>query len=276
MIRIVTDSASGITKTQAQDLGVDRVSLTVRFAEFAYDQEADPDNAQFYKLLERCKQFPTTSQPSPDAFVKVLSEAKEAGEGVVAVLISSGLSGTIQSAKIAGETVAHPDLHIIDSRCAIMPQRILVEYAVKLRNAGVKVKELVREVERIRDRVKVWGLLDTLTYLYKGGRLPRAAALAGNLLGIKPIVTTREGIIALAGRARNFHALLNKFSQAPGFDPEFPVYFGYTASSEQAEKMETIVREQHAAARTAIFSIGACIGAHVGPNGVAISYVEAE
>lgn len=275
MIRIVTDSAADITPTQARVMGVEVVPLTIHFPGHAYDQAKDEDFSVFYRMLQNEKEFPTTSQPSPEAFARVFQAAKDAGDSVIAILISSGLSGTIQSAQVARDMVEGADVRIVDSHIAIMPQRILVEYAVQLRDQGVEPGEIVRRVESARDRLKVFGMLDTLTYLYKGGRLSRTVALAGNLLHIKPVITIKNHAIALDGRGRNHTALLKRFEEL-GYDPAFPVYFGYTANDANVQKLMKHVMEKFPLEKTGVFPIGGVIGAHVGPNGMAIAFVQKE
>lgn len=273
MIRILTDSASDITAKEAKDKGMEFVQLNIQFPGIAYDQYQDEDFSTFYQLLQTEKVFPKTSQPPPEAFAAIFQAAKEAGDSVVAILISSGLSGTIQSAQVAKELVDYEDIHIIDSRCAIMPQRILVEYAVSLRDAGGDVDTIVQKVSEIRDRVKVYGMIDTLTYLYKGGRLSKTVALAGNLLHIRPLITAKNGVIALVGRGRNHLALVKRFEEM-GYDPDFPVYFGYSADDSNCNKLMHHVLEHHPEIeKTGMFPIGGVVGAHVGPNGMAISFV---
>ncbi len=276
MIRILTDTSSDITQKQADEMGIELVRMNVQFPGKQYQPEADEDFSEFYRLLQTSDTFPTTSQPSPEAFAKVFREAQAAGDSVLGVLISSKLSGAYQSARVAMKTTGFTDVHLVDSLCAIMPQRILVEYAVKLRNAGERFIEIVQSVESVRDRVRVYGILDTLTYLYKGGRLSKTVALAGNLLHIKPIITALDGVIKLVGRARGYQALLAKLTEAPSFDANFPVYFGYTAVDDTCKRMMQQALEQFPIRETGIFPIGGSVGAHVGPNGCAVSFVMAE
>lgn len=273
MVRIVADSAADIAPVEAEAMGVELVSLAISFPRANYDQQRDADTSEFYRLLQADVGFPKTSQPPPEAFAAIFADAREKGDSVVAVLISSGLSGTFQSAQIAKDMVGYQDVYLIDSRCAIMPQRILVERAAEMRDAGSCAAEIAGAMESLRERVRVFGILDTLHYLYKGGRLPRTVALAGDLLHIKPVITARDGVIKLVGRGRNAMSLLNWFTEKVGFDPTYPVYFGFTASDAPCKKLMTHVCEQFRNIRTGIFPIGGTVGAHVGPNGSAISFV---
>lgn len=276
MIRIVTDSASDITRAEARAMNVDVVPLRVTFPDLAYDQETDTDYYTFYSLLQTTKKFPVTSQPTPEAFAKVFSKAREDKETVVAVLMSGSLSGTFQSATIARDSVGSDDIYLIDSRTAIMPLRILVEHAVNLRDQGKSAQEIVQSLEALRNRVKVYGMLDTLTYLYKGGRLPRSVAMVGNLLHIKPIVTTRDGLIKLAGQGRGYKALQTHVDKGPGIDTSYPVYYGYSVNDANCKKLMENANACYGVSETGMFPIGGVVGAHVGPNGFAISYVEKE
>lgn len=276
MIRIVTDTASDITPAEAMAMQVELVPLSIVFPSASYDEATDEGFARFYKLLEGDNGFPKTSQPSPEAFARVFQEAKECGDSVVAILISGGLSGTVQSAQIARDMVGHDDVHIIDCRTAIAAQRILVVQAVKMRDNGQSAAEIAAEIVSLSERVKVYGIISTLHYLYKGGRLSRTVALAGDLLRIRPIITTRGGVIKLVGKGRNAMSLLSWFTENGGHDPEYPVYFGYTTSDEKCKQLMTYVTGHYPIQETGIYPIGGTIGAHVGPHGVSIAFVTAK
>ncbi len=276
MVRIFIDSAADITPTEAKKLDVVYIPMPVMFPGIEYDQARDEDFSRFYELLTTSKQFPKTGQGSAEAFEREFKAAKEAGDSVVCVLISAGLSGTVQAAKMTRDAVGHPDVHIVDSGSAIIALRILVEYAVQLRGEGHDAATIAEKTQRLAARTKVFGLIDTLTYLYKGGQLPRTVALAGNLLHIKPVITARKGVIALCGRGRNYQTLLDRLTEGPGYDPAFPVYFGYTVQNETGNRMFRQAQEQFQFKQTGMFPIGAIVGAHIGPNGNAIAFVEKE
>ncbi len=276
MIRIITDSAADIPRAEARALGVGYVPLSIRFPEYAYDEAQDEDFSIFYKLLAMAKEFPTTSQPPPEPFIAMFQEAKAAGDSVICITLSSKLSGTMQSAQIAKDTVGYENIHLLDSGTVAIAERILVEQAVKLRAEGKDFQTLVAELEALRGRIRLWALLDTLTYLYKGGRLSRTSAFAGNLLRIKPVITIADGIVQLDGKARSYQAVLDRFAQAPGFDPAYPVHFGYSSVDDTCLKMARQAQEQFPIVKSGIFPIGSVIGAHAGPGACAVAYVSAE
>ena len=196
MIQIITDSASDITTKEAEEMGIQIVPLRIQF------EETEQDFLTFYKRLEQVDQLPKTSQPSPQAYLEYFEAAKEAGDDVLVITLSSGLSGTIGAARTAKDISEYDRVFLVDSRLAILAQRMLVEYAVKLRAQQMPVEEIVKKLEEIRDQITVCGMLDTLTYLKKGGRIPAALAVIGNVIGIKPVIILEDKILKPIAKVR--------------------------------------------------------------------------
>lgn len=273
MIRIITDSAADMTVEEARGMGVDLVSLNIQFADRLYRQEEDPDFRNFYRILANAKELPTTSQPSPEDYAVLYRQARDAGDSVVVVTLSSKLSGTLQSATMAKEMVEGAEVYVVDSLSAVIGQRLVVEHAVRLRAVGMRAEDIARSLEALRDRVVVWAMLDTLTYLAKGGRMPKSMATLGQLLRIKPILAIRDGVLAMVQKARGYPALLAQMAGGPDIDRDFPVYFGYTAFEDLCLKCMASARERFHLDRSGIFPVGGLIGAHVGPNCIAVGYI---
>ncbi|HML47916.1 MAG TPA: DegV family protein [Clostridia bacterium] len=273
MIRIITDSAADMTVEEARAVGVQLVSLNIQFADRLYRQEEDPDFRNFYRLLENAKELPTTSQPSPEDYAVLYRQARDAGDSVVVVTLSSKLSGTLQSATMAKEMVEGAEVYLVDSLSAVIGQRLLVEHAVRLRDAGKSAQEIADTLQGLRNRVVVWAMLDTLTYLAKGGRMPKGMAALGQLLRIKPIIAIRDGVLAMVQKARGYPALLAQMAAGPDIDRDFPVYFGYTAFEDLCLKCMASARERFHLDYTGLFPVGGLIGAHVGPNCIAVGYI---
>lgn len=281
MVKIITDTASDITLAQAQQMDVEIVSLGVQFGSTPYFQLEDETFEEFYRQLETSKELPVTSQPSPADFLVHFAKAKQQKDEVVVILLSGALSGTVQSALIAKNMAEYDKIHIIDSRSAIMGLRLLVEYAVKLRKEGKTAAEIADLVEKGTGRIKLYGALDTLKYLRKGGRIPKSTEVIGSVLGIKPLITlTAEGSIEMAGKARG-HAgavsmLIKKMDECPAFDPEVPVYFGYTKDAVPCHSFKKIAAARYKLTNIKQYPIGGLIGTHVGPGGLAVVYMEKE
>ncbi len=277
MIRILTDTASDISLKQSIDMGVTLVPLGVTFSGVEYDPAQDEFFEEFYRLLDTENDLPTTSQPSPADFLPAFTQAKTDGDEVIAIMLSSKLSGTMQSALIAKEMVDYDKIYIIDSLQAIIGLRLLVNHAVTLRDRGLLAKEIVAIISEAAGRVRTYGALDTLKFLRKGGRIPKTAELIGSALGVKPIVQLKDGNIEMCGKARGsagaITGLINQVEKNPEFDPSFPVFFGYTYTTEKAKKLSRIATVKYHLENTETFAVGPIIGTHIGPGACAISYV---
>ena len=169
-IRIITDSSADFELAAAKRRGVSVVSMSIQFGGASFLDGKSITHDLFYRLLQERKENPSTSQPTPADFLRVFEEAKAAKEPAVAILLSSALSGTLQSALIAKEMCGYDPIYIVDSMTATAGIQILVNYACKLRDSGLPAPEIAEAVERIKDRVRIFAVIDTLEYLRRGGR----------------------------------------------------------------------------------------------------------
>lgn len=275
MIQIVTDSASDITLKQAEEMNVQIVPLTILFEDGVCPQETDEDFQIFYEKLIKENGLPKTSQPTPNKYLEIFRLAKEVGDEVLVITLSGGLSGTVQSAKLAKDLAGYERIEIIDSKQAILTQRMLVEYAVKLRDEGKTLDEITALVLKQREKLTVFGMLDTLTYLKKGGRIPASMALLGNLLRIKPVIILKDSVLEQLGKARGrkdgLKMLCAQMEEAE-IDLSFPVYFGYTLDPEPTKQFQAEREQKFQLKNTKLYPVGGVIGTHVGPNCVAVAF----
>ena len=275
MIQIVTDSASDITLKQAEEMNIQIVPLTILFEDGVCPQETDEDFQIFYEKLIKENGLPKTSQPTPNKYLEIFRLAKEVGDEVLVITLSGGLSGTVQSAKLAKDLAEYERIEIIDSKQAILTQRMLVEYAVKLRDEGKTLDEITALVLKQREKLTVFGMLDTLTYLKKGGRIPASMALLGNLLRIKPVIILKDSVLEQLGKARGrkdgLKMLCAQMEQAE-IDLNFPVYFGYTLDPEPTKQFQAEMEQKFQLKNTKLYPVGGVIGTHVGPNCVAVAF----
>ena len=271
MIKIVTDTGSDITHVEAKASGIESLELSITFSEFPYDIRNDVDFSVFYANLVKAKNLPTTSQVTPAQYLDVFNDAKEKGEEVLVITLSGGLSGTYQSAMMAKEECGYDRIAVIDSRQAIMPQRVLVEYAIKLREEGKNLAEIEQAITDLRERLVVFGMLDTLTYLKKGGRVPPAMALIGNVLSIKPVIILQGGVLEALGKVRGLQAgkqAIWKQLEKEGYDENWPLYFGHTNLETRGREFmqETITKFNLKEENCKLLPIGGVIGTHLGPG----------
>ena len=276
MIRILTDTGSDITYLGANALGMEVVELDIKFEEFHYDYRNDLDFAKFYENLVKAKKLPSTSQVNPSQYLEVFNDAKDKGDEVLVVTISSGVSGTYSSAKMAQEECGYDAITVVDSRQLILNQRTLAEHAVKLRDEGKSREEIEKALLDVRDRMSLTACLDTLTYLKKGGRVPPAMAFIGNAIKIKPVLFLNEGKIEPLDKVRGFktgiRAMWDKFEKE-GYDEEWPVCFGHTNNEERGKAFMEETKAKFGIKNCCFYPVGGVIGTHSGSNAVAISYV---
>lgn len=277
-VRIITDSASDMSPAEHPALAV--LPLSVTFGTDVYMDGIDIDHQRFYEMLVERDELPKTGQVNPYAFSQAIAEAREAGDEAVIITVGAKLSGTNQSARTALAEAPGGDVYVVDSNNVTLGERVLVEYALRLVNEGRSAAQIAAAVEAVRDRVVVIGLLETLEYLVRGGRLSAAAGAVGTLLNVKPVVAVEDGLIVQLGKARgskNGRNLLNqKVEKAGGVDFSMPLALGYTGLSDAVLKKyiedSAALWAGHAENELPIHTIGATIGTHVGPGAVAVAF----
>lgn len=276
MIKIITDTASDLPIELAKQQGIIVVPLKVNFEGQEYLDRYTLEVNDFYNKLAHCETLPTTSQPSPNDFLKHIEKAKENNDEVIMILLSSQLSGTYQSAMLAKEMSGYDKVYVIDSLQATLGLQFLVNEAVCLKNSGNSVEKIVEAIEVLKHQVKVIGVVDTLEYLVKGGRLSKTSGIAGNLLKIKPILTLKEGKIEVLSKARGMCKATNEtakiISESGGIDLDYPVYIGYTGSDEGNEKFVCILQGECCFKEYQSYIVGSTIGTHIGPGAKVIVY----
>lgn len=277
-IRIITDSASDMSPAEHPALSV--LPLSVTFGTDVYMDGVDIDHQRFYEMLVERDELPKTGQVNPYAFSQTIAEAREAGDEAVIITVGAKLSGTNQSARTALAEAPGGDVFVVDSNNVTLGERVLVEYALRLVDEGRSAAQIAAAVEAVRDRVVVIGLLETLEYLVRGGRLSAAAGAVGTLLNVKPVVAAEDGLIVQLGKARgskNGRNLLNqKVEKAGGVDFSMPLALGYTGLSDAVLKKyiedSAALWAGHTEGELSIHTIGATIGTHVGPGAVAVAF----
>ena len=279
-VRIITDSASDMSPAEHPALAV--LPLSVTFGTDVYMDGVDIDHQRFYEMLVERDELPKTGQVNPYAFSQAIAEAREAGDEAVIITVGAKLSGTNQSARTALAEAPGGDVYVVDSNNVTLGERVLVEYALRLVDEGQGAAQIAAAVEAVRDRVVVIGLLETLEYLVRGGRLSAAAGAVGTVLNVKPVVAAEDGLIVQLGKARgskNGRNLLNqKVEKAGGIDFSMPLALGYTGLSDAVLKKyiedSAALWAGHTEGELPVHTIGATIGTHVGPGAVAVAFFQ--
>ncbi len=277
MIRILTDSTSDILPAQARAMQIELVPLQVTFEDGeTYLDGQGMSLGEFYARLAQCHKLPTTSQPSPAAFAEHFEAAKEAEDEMVVILLSSQISGTYQAAQIAAATVDYDKIYLIDGHSATLGNQLLVRLAVKMRDEGHSVGEIVSVLETEKRKVRLLAVVDDLKYFRKGGRLSGAEAFAGALLGIKPVVGMKDGKVALVDKARGmpgaYVALFKQMEKMGGLDTDKEYLVGYTAHRKAAEPVCRYLTGNLHLPMPEVQHIGTVIGTHAGPGAAGIAF----
>ena len=279
MVRIITDSAADLEQRELELLNVTAIPLTVSFGDQSYLDGVDLSKAEFYQLLTGSGIFPQTAQPSPAVLEELFTQAHEAGDEAVYITLSSGLSGTYQTARMICEDLDHEGCFVVDSLNAAGGQRLLVQHACKLRDAGMTAARIVEEVEKLRTRVRLYACINTLEYLYRGGRISHTAYKVGSLAQIKPIISIDgEGKVQVPGKAMGMRKGMDtmcKYLEAHPVDPQFPLYLMHTDQRSAAEALGQRM-ESHGITADGIIGVGAAIGTHIGPEACGLVYIEKE
>ena len=273
-VRIITDSTVDIPEKYSSLFSV--IPLTVSFGETDYIDGVTLNKQDFYRMLTSSPVLPKTSQATPDAFARVFRELKEKGEEAVVITVSSRLSGTYQSACIAAGDF--PNVRVVDSLNVSIGSGVLAEYALRCASEGMGIDELAQHLLKKRDDIGLVAMVDTLEYLKKGGRISGAAAFAGGVLGIKPVVTARDGELTVLGKARGSkkaNNLLAEQIRRDGVDFSMPLLLGYTGLSD--DMLRQYIRDSESLWKGRVTGLdcvrlSSVIGTHAGPGAVAVAY----
>lgn len=279
MIRILTDSASDILPAEAEQLGVTVIPLNVTLEDGTVLRDGvDMTPSAYYEILAGCRKLPTTSQPSPELFENFFLEAAAAGDEVIGIFLSHALSGTYQCAKLAADMANVDNVLFVDSGHVCLSEALLVRLAVQLRDSGKTAGQIAAILEHAKEHLHLVAAIDDLKYLRKGGRLPAAVAVAGGMLGIKPLITIQDGKVAMAGKARGlpgaYVALFKKIEEMGGINPAFPALAGYTVSPREVTPIQTYLRDNLQQEDLLVRQIGCVIGTHAGPGAFGLAFFD--
>lgn len=277
MIRILVDSASDISYKNSDNIMV--VPLSVNIDGKNYLDGIELGHDEFYEKLPNVEEFPKTSQPAPSAFVEKFEEVKKAGDEVICLLVSSGISGTYQSALLAKSIVDYDKIHIIDSLSAIYCIKILVEEVQKCIKENMKIEDIIERVENLKSRVQILLSVDTLEYLYKGGRLDKTSAVVGSIAKIKPIIELgvdgKINVVAKSvGMVRAMNTIVDLVAKKQ-VDTDYSFYTIYTSGTKNVSKLEVKLNDNNVDVKERV-QLGPVIGTHVGPEAFGCVFVAKE
>ncbi len=270
-IKIVTDSTSYISKHYADMENVTVVPLNYVFDGETFKEGFSGEYDQFYIKLGSTKLFPTTSQPSAGEFVDAFESAFEDYDEIIAILISSKLSGTYSSAMLAKNILEDKSITIIDTETSASNLRYLVEDAVEMVKEGKTSEEIKVFIHEKKSKMKVFLTADTLEYLSRGGRLSSVQAKVGNLLNIKPIIQLKDGELSLLEKTRGIKkAIAGIIDKIP--EDVSKISICYALNVEEANEIEKHLVPKFPNALITTDGLGPVIGSHLGPHAIGFCY----
>ena len=280
VVRIVTDSTADLPAEVASELGITVVPLTVFFGDEAYLDGVELDNASFYQKLAASKDLPRTSQPAPAAFQEAFQRLIDEGaDAILAVHLSSKLSGTYQSACTARDSLPEETrkvpIEIIDSLSISVGMNYAIQNAARQARTGKNLEEIKASVEDTLARTSILAVLDTLEYVRRGGRIGGASAMLGNMLSFKPIVSLKEGEVVAVERPRTRGKAYARIAQL--LSEMGPIEHVSIAESndEVGQQLSDALKEVYSG-KPPIYRLGAVLGTHTGPGTAAIALVKAK
>lgn len=276
-VKIVVDSSSDISEKEAKELGVEMIPMIVSFGEEEFFDGVNLLPDDFYKKLQESKEAPKTAQVTPFRFEEVFEREVKAGNDVVAIVLSSKLSGTCESAKSAASKF-DGKVFVVDSLNATSGEGVLVHYALELAKNGLPAKEIYEKLEEKKNDIVVVAVIDTLEYLKKGGRVSSAAAFIGGMLNIKPVIQVIGGevkVVAKAhGQKKGVLTVKQIVRNEGGIDYSMPYRVIWAGNDESiADKfIEENPDLWNESEKPLNHVIASTIGTHVGPGALGIVF----
>jgi DegV family protein with EDD domain len=274
-IQVVTDSACDLRPEIAEDLGIRIVPLSIRFGQEEFVDREQLSTKEFWDRVVSGPEIPQTAAPSPGAFEEVFKEAAASGmDGVICVNLSSKVSGTYQAARTAADSLSDLiPVAVVDSLTLTMGLGLLVIETAKLAGSENSLDAVVQEVEDAARRVRVFGVVDSLDFLRKGGRIGGASHLVGSLLSIKPVLEVRDGVVEVDSkqrtRARALHYLA---SQALEAGPLERIALADGRSSDTDDVVASLSRVS-SEYPLEISDLGPVVGSHTGPASLGLCFI---
>ncbi len=274
-VKIVTDSTVDVPKEELDALGVEVVPLTITIDGESYVDGVDVSAKEYITLLKEAKDIPRTSQPAAGVFAEIYDRLGANGSEVISIHISSGMSGTFNSAQ-SGAEISTSKVTVFDSKFISFALGFQVVEAAKMANEGKTVEEIVGRLNQIRENTSLYIMVDTLDYLLKGGRIGRGKALVGSLLKIKPIASLADGVYTPVSKVRTYPQLIkylvkqletetvNKTIKSVGI--------AHADTFDLATKLKEAIARESQFNDIKIVDTTPIISTHTGPGAIALMY----
>ncbi|MCA0172783.1 DegV family protein [Bacillus sp. RAR_GA_16] len=276
-VAIVTDSTAYIPEPMLNEYEVTMIPLSVIFGNESYLEEKEMQADDFFEKVKRENVLPKTSQPSIGSFVETYETLARTHDEIITITLSSGISGTYQSAHSAGEMIEGADVYVFDSEISCMMQGFYVLEAARMAQDGFRSKEILERLQKIKNQgTNAYFLVDDLSHLHRGGRLNAAQLVVGNLLQIKPVLTFEDKRIVPYEKIRTRKKALNKimtlFDEAASGGEIIKATLIYSTNKEEAENLKAELEEKYANVSIILSYFGPVIATHLGEGALGLGW----
>jgi DegV family protein with EDD domain len=273
-VRVVTDSACDLPQDLIDEHQIVVVPLSIRFGSEELVDREELTTAQFWQRLRESDVLPETAAPSAGSFEKAFRDLiGQDADGIICINLSSRLSATMQAAKVAADAVG-PEcpVQVVDSLTCSMGVGALCLGAAQQAAGGASLDDIVRDVTARRDRTRLYGALDTLEFLKKGGRIGNARALLGSMLSIKPVVEVRDGVVEEAGKVRTRSKSLKLLADKVKAQPVDSLAVLHGEAGDVDELLDLLATD-FPRDEIRVGVVGPVIGTHAGPGVIGVTFV---
>ena len=275
-IAVLTDSTSDLPHELAKELGIRIIPQVLIMGTKTWRDGVDIDPPAFYKLLQTSPDFPASSQPSVADFRKAFEELAKDADGIAAILISDELSGTINSARMAKESLPDVPIEIVDTRSVSAQLGFIAIAAARAAAAGADLQTVADTARAMIGHASVYFVVDTLEYLHRGGRIGAASRLFGTALNLKPLLTIKDGIVQpvtkVRSRRKALATLLQLLDEELAGKERIQMAVLHVAAPEEADQLaEQLVARYHPAEMLRT-ECGPVVGTHAGPGTLGVAY----
>jgi DegV family protein with EDD domain len=278
-IKIITDSTSDISIVDIEKMGIDMLPLKVSFGDETFADKYELSSENFFEKLKTSTVSPTTALVNIEEFTESFNKYPD--DQIIAIVISSKISGTYQSAVIARDHLNRAEdkangIFIIDSQSTSIGMALIVHQIKEWIDGGMTAKEAYEKAVKLSDKVRIFCAFDTLKYLVRGGRLSGTQGFIGNLLGLKPIIRMKQGVISSVGKARgmsNAIIELTKLIDADGgINEKIKVFFAHAENLPDLNALKDALLKSYKFEIASNSLVGSVVGAHAGPRAIAVAY----
>ena len=275
-ISIITDTLSDVPKEFIKRYNIKVMPLTVHFGNETFLDGVEISSEEFFKRLVESEELPKTSQVIPLQFTEIFSQELDKGNTIIAILGSSELSGTYNSAILSKQSLQDHRIHIINSEAITLGSGLLVIKAARLAEEGRSATEIVEIIEESKKRMKQFIVIGNLKYVYKGGRISFSESIIGSILNIKPILTIKDGKLEMIDKTRGVKkaiSIIFEMIENEGWDLNSKVVgINHTLCPEYADYVEELINEKYKPKKIIRGEAGSVIGTHAGPGCVAFCF----